>query len=166
MNDALAKQHIRGWLNELLDEPEYQHAFPVEINVLANGRVEVFIDSDTAVDFALCRRVSRHLEAHLDETQILGERYTLEVSSPGAKRPLTLPRQFAKHVGRTLEVRVDDERAVTGELTAVSDAGLTLHETVVERNEKNKRVKRDVTHELAFGDFRGATVQLSFKPPR
>jgi len=163
MNDVQTKQHIRGWLMELLDEPEYQHAFPVEINVLQNGRIEVFIDSDTAVDFALCRKVSRHLEAHLDETQILGERYTLEVSSPGARRPLTLPRQFGKHMGRHLEVRVDDDTTVTGELTAVTDSGLTLREEVVTRNEKNKRVKQEVIHELPFGDFRGATVQLRFK---
>ena len=163
MNDAQTKQHIRGWLNELLDEPEYQHAFPVEINVLPNGRVEVFIDSDTAVDFALCRRISRHLEAHLDETQLLGERYTLEVSSPGAARPLTLPRQFGKHLGRGLEVRVDDDTTVSGELVAVSDEGLTLREERVTRNEKNKRIKEEVTHHLPFGEFRGATVQLRFK---
>jgi len=165
MNDVQIKQHIRGWLLEMLDEPEYQHAFPVAINVFANGRIEVFLDSDEAVDFALCRRVSRHLEAHLDETQILGERYTLEVSSPGASRPLTLPRQFHKHIGRTLEVQLNTDERVQGELVSIDDEGLTLREEVVTRNEKNKRVKETLTHQVAFGEFRGATVQISFKKP-
>ena len=163
MTDAFAKQQIRGWLLELLDEPEYQHAFPVEINVHGGGRVEVFVDSDTAVDFALCRRISRHLEAHLDEGGLLGERYTLEVSSPGTSRPLTLPRQFGKHVGRELAVKVDDDTVVTGELTAVGDGGLTLTEERVVRDERNKRKKETVVHELPFGTFRAATVQLKFK---
>ncbi len=163
MNDVQAKQHIRGWLHELLDEPDYQHAFPVEINVLPNGRIEVFIDSDVAVDFDLCRTISRHLESHLDESQILGERYTLEVSSPGARRPLTMPRQFPKHIGRTLDVRINEETTLSGQLKQVTSQGLVLEEEVVKRNEKNKRVKEQVTHEVAFGEFRGATVQISFK---
>ena len=163
MTDAFAKQQIRGWLLELLDEPEHQHAFPVEINVHAGGRVEVFVDSDTAVDFALCRRISRHLEAKLDEGGMLGERYTLEVSSPGASRPLTMPRQFGKHVGRELAVKLDDDNVVTGELTAVGDDGLTLTEERVVRDERNKRKRQTITHELPFGSFRGATVQLRFK---
>lgn len=163
MTDAFAKQQIRGWLLEFLDEPEHQHAFPVEINVHGSGRVEVFVDSDDAVSFSLCRRISRHLEAHLDEGGMLGERYTLEVSSPGATRPLSLPRQFPKHVGRTLEVKIDDERAVTGELKGVSESGITLEETRTFRDERNKRQRETVTHELPFGEFRGATVQLKFK---
>ena len=163
MTDAFAKQQIRGWLQEFLDEPEHQHAFPVEVNVHAGGRVEVFVDSDRAVDFALCRRISRHLEARLDEGGMLGERYTLEVSSPGATRPLTLPRQFGKHVGRTLAVKVDDDATVTGELAAVTADGLTLTEERVVRDERNKRKKQTVTHDLPFGSFRGATVQLKFK---
>ena len=165
MTDAFAKQEIRGWLMQLLDQPEYQHAFPVEINVHGGNRVEVFVDADEAVGFALCRTISRHLEERLDEGQLLGERYTLEVSSPGVTRPLTLPRQFAKHVGRTLAAKLDDERAVTGELTAVTDTGITLREEATERDERGKRVKVERTHELPFASLRGATVQVDFTRP-
>ncbi len=162
MTDASAKTLIRAWLHELLDQPEYQHAFPVEINVLANNRVEVFIDSDTQVDFALCRKISRHLEEHLDEGQRLGERYTLEVSSPGVTRPLTLPRQFTKHLGRTLAVKVADGSTVTGELKAASEESLTLSEDVV-RKEGKKKIKETLVHEVPFEDLRGAVVQVSFR---
>ena len=161
-----AKQTLRGWLLELLAEPEYAHAFPVEINVLPGNRVEVFVDSDTGVDFALCRRVSRHLEAHLDETLLLGERYTLEVSSPGVSRPLQLPRQFGKHVGRTLRVKLDDERAVEGELVAADDEAITLREERVVRDERGKRRKEEHAHVLPYGTFRGATVVVDFSKPK
>lgn len=158
-----AKAQISTWLAEVLSDPEFAHAFLVEVTVHVNGRVELFLDADTGVDLELCRRVSRALEERLDETQLLGEKYTLEVSSPGPKRPLTAPRQFPKHVGRELTVAIDDERAVTGTLEAVTDAGLTLTEEVVRRDERNKRIKETLRHEIPFGGFRGATVHFSFK---
>ena len=158
-----AKDQIQIWLDELLSEPELAHGFLVELNVLPNGRIEVFLDGDAGVDLGMCQRVSRALEAKLDESQLLGERYTLEISSPGAKRPMTLPRQFNKHVGRTLEVVIDEEAKVSGQLTEVSDTGITLTEEVVRRDERNKKIKETLTHQIAFGSFRGATVQVSFK---
>jgi ribosome maturation factor RimP len=157
-----AAGQIEAWLLEFLQEPEYQHAFILEIKVAPNNKVEVFIDSDERVDFDLCRRVSRHLEEHLDETLLLGERYTLEVSSPGTARPLTNPRQFAKHVGRTLIVNLNEGDPVEGTLTEVTSDGLKLEEQVL-RREKKKKIKELVTHQIAFGSFSGAKVKLSFK---
>jgi len=157
-----AASQIQTWATEFLADPEYTHAFLMEIKMAGSTKVEVFIDSDERVDFTLCRKLSRHIEEQLDTTLLLGERYTLEVSSPGTTRPLTNPRQFTKHIGRTLTVKIDDENAVQGELTAVTDEGLTLEEVVV-RKEKKKKIKELVTHQVAFGTFEGATVKLSFK---
>jgi ribosome maturation factor RimP len=52
-----------------------------------------------------CTRVSRALEAFLDEQHELGERYTLEVSSPGLERPLTRPADFERFAGREIAVK-------------------------------------------------------------
>ncbi len=130
----------------------------------ATGRVEIFLDADQGVDLALCRRISRGLEEKLDETQLLGEKYTLEISSPGPSRPLTNPRQFPKHLGRTLEVQTEDaETTITGTLAEVTDERLVLTEQVVRRDEKNKKIKEELRHEIPFANLRGATVQFSFK---
>jgi len=157
-----AASQIENWALEFLADPEYKHAFLMEIKMGGGNRVEVYIDSDERVDFTLCRKLSRHIEAHMDSTLLLGEQYTLEVSSPGTTRPLTNPRQFPKHIGRTLTVNIDDENSVQGELTAVTEEGLTLQEEVV-RKEKKKKIKEQVIHQVAFGSFEGATVKLSFK---
>lgn len=164
MIDETSKHQLVRWLAEILQEEEFSHAFVVECNVLLSKRVEVFIDADKAVDFDLCRRISRLLEAKLDESLLLGESYTLEVSSPGIKRPMTLPRQFPKHIGRTLIVRLDEKTKITGQLATVSATGFTLKENTVQRDERNKKIKVELTHEVAFGNFLGATVELSFKP--
>jgi len=55
-----------------------------------------------------CARVSRALEAWLDEVPVLGERYALEVSSPGLERPVRWLRHWVRFVGRDVNVRLRD----------------------------------------------------------
>jgi ribosome maturation factor RimP len=65
----------------------------------------------------------------LDESGQLDEAvpgaYTLEVSSPGVDRPLTLPRHWRRNVGRLVSVRVGD-RTITGRVTATDGATVTF----------------------------------------
>lgn len=68
-----------------------------------------------------CARVTRHLEAYLDQREDIGERYVLEVSSPGIERPLVRPRDFERFAGREVAVRgygplVGRGRRLEGEL--------------------------------------------------
>jgi len=89
----------------------------------------VFIDSiaEAGVNLDDCLKVNRaisELEA-LDE-MIEGE-YALEVSSPGADRPLRLKEHFDGHIGETIEVRlaqkVADRIYAKGKLLSVSPEG-------------------------------------------
>ena len=68
-----------------------------------------------------CARVSRALEAWLDEDSDVPERYVIEVSSPGIERPLTRPRDWSRFQGQRVLVEgkvslLGDERRVEGEL--------------------------------------------------
>lgn len=51
-----------------------------------------------------CAVVSRAVEAQLDENGSLGERYVLEVSSPGLERPLRNAADWQRFVGRKASV--------------------------------------------------------------
>jgi ribosome maturation factor RimP len=51
-----------------------------------------------------CSRVSRALEAFLDEQETLSERYVLEVSSPGIERPLVKARDFERFAGQEVAI--------------------------------------------------------------
>jgi ribosome maturation factor RimP len=71
-----------------------------------------------------CATASRHLEAWLDASGVLGPKYVLEVSSPGMERPLRRLAQWARFVGREADVRLPDRGRVRARITAVdSDAG-------------------------------------------
>jgi ribosome maturation factor RimP len=82
--------------------------------------LRLFIDSPGGVDLALCERVT-------DELRDMLESFSLEVSSPGAERPLTKPEHFRRFMGRTVQVRtseaIEGQRRFTGTLTA-ADARL------------------------------------------
>jgi ribosome maturation factor RimP len=88
------------------------------------------LDAAAGLDIDTIATMSRRLGDVLDEHDLLPGAYTLEVTSPGADRPLTRPRDFARNAGR--EVRVtrhgDDEDAtpLTGEVVATTDAAVTL----------------------------------------
>jgi ribosome maturation factor RimP len=85
--------------------------------------VRVFIDHPDGVTLDLCEQVTHDLSE-------LRERYALEVSSPGSRRPLTKPHHFRRYLGRRATVRTrerhDDRRSFTGELVGASDDEVTI----------------------------------------
>ena len=91
--------------------------------VVGGDTLRLFIDHPDGVTLDLCERVT-HL---LPEVR---ERYALEVSSPGRKRPLTKPDHFRRFLGRRARVRLRDAReghaSFTGELVGANDAEVTI----------------------------------------
>ena len=89
----------------------------------AAERLRLYIDHPRGVDLALCERVTGELRDLL-------EAYALEVSSPGADRPLTKPEHFRRFLGRRVRVRTDDaidgQRNFTGTLTGADDEAVCV----------------------------------------
>lgn len=91
--------------------------------VVGGATVRLFIDHPDGVSLGLCERVTHHL------TEVR-EHYALEVSSPGARRPLTKPDHFRRFLGRRARVRTrgdhEGRRSFTGELVGASEAEVTI----------------------------------------
>ena len=90
----------------------------------------VDLDPEVLVGIDDIAALSRDLEEALDEHDPIAGGYTLEVTSPGADRPLTRPRDFARNRGRTLRVELpaaeQGSREIVGELTAATETTLTI----------------------------------------
>ena len=119
------EEQIKKLLLEQFKEEPFLDYFFIDITTFGN-KVEVFIDSDAGVSIGLCAKLNRFLQGHIDEAGWLGEKYTLDVSSPGIGRPLKLLRQYHKNIGRTLEVKVQEGKEHKGILIAVTEDEITL----------------------------------------
>jgi len=94
-------------------------------------RLQVRIDWQDAapgrkVTIEDCAAASRVLETWLDSSGVVGERYVLEVSSPGMERPLRRLSQWARFVGRDADVRLPDRGRVRARIAGVDPAERTV----------------------------------------
>jgi len=98
------------------------------------GGVEALEDSVGIED---CQRVSQDLSAILDVEdefgeEDLGEKYTLEVSSPGLDRPLRHEADYRRFAGRLAKLvttePIERQTAFAGRITGVIDGAVVLEE--------------------------------------
>lgn len=154
-------EKITNLLQQKFQEEGFEDCFLVEINTLPNNKVEVFVDSDSGINFIKCRTISRFLENDIDEQGWLGEKYTLDVSSPGIGRPLKFIRQYFKNIGRKLEVKRLSGGKLTGILTKVEEEAITLEEKTRVKEGK-KKVNKIIQTEIPFEDIKQAIVKITF----
>jgi ribosome maturation factor RimP len=79
--------------------------------------------------------------------------FTLEVTSPGVDRPLTLPRHWLKNINRLVKVVKLDGTVVNGRITSIEEANIVLLEDV------KGKVKE---HALSVNEIKRATVEIEF----
>ncbi len=148
------KDQIAELITPALQQAGY---FLEDINVVSPGNhriVTVIVDGESALNLDQVTVASKLVSELVDEAAFMGETpFTLEVTSPGIDRPLTLPRHFAKNVTRLLKVTKSDGSVVTGRITSNSDLDVTL--TVVEKKETKEVV-------VAFSEIKRAVVEIEF----
>jgi ribosome maturation factor RimP len=141
----------------------YPDVFVVEFSLAKGPRsvLSLLVDTDEGITIDKCARISRKLSAWLEENDPFDFPFALEVSSPGLSRPLKLPRQFHKNVGRKLKVKTTDGKAVTGVLEAVDATGITLQPEVKKKPKKSEN--QENTHiVVAFDAIQEAKIEISF----
>src|SRR6188508_2983864 len=123
----------------------------VDLSNAGKRRVlRVAIDKDGGVTMDDIADATREVSRVLDETDLMGQQaYTLEVSSPGVDRPLTLPRHWRRNTGRLVKVTLDDGSDVTGRVADSGAEGMTLEVDGTLR-------------EISYADVRKALVQVEF----
>jgi ribosome maturation factor RimP len=104
-----------------------------------------------------CTRVSRALEQWLDADggSPLGNRYVLEVSSPGIERPVRWHRHWARFVGHDVNVKLAGMGRVRARIVSVPTT-----ETVV------LQPQGGAEHEYRLEDVKDARLALPATPDR
>ncbi|SCZ17030.1 ribosome maturation factor RimP [Streptomyces sp. 136MFCol5.1] len=152
-------ERLRGLLEPLVSAKELDLE---EIEVSRAGRrrvLRIIVDSDEGVELDACAELSRAISEKLDETDAMGEdEYVLEVSSPGADRPLSEHRHYVRATGRLVKLQLTADGAA-GELVAriiaVDDDGLDLEVPGV-------KGRRPTSRRVAFDEIAKARVEIEF----
>ena len=138
-----------------------------ELVVRSAGRrrvVRVVIDSDHGVSLdeaaAISRTISERLDESGDQDPAGSEPYTLEVTSPGIGRPLTLPRHFRRARTRVVALVTTDGKTITGHVLAVTDTAVRL--IVPGRKGVGTGIKEV---DVPLADIDRAKVEVEFNHP-
>ncbi len=126
----------------------------VEVTPAGKYRVlRIAIDGDEGVSLDTISDATRAVTETLDASDVMGELpYTLEVTSRGVDRPLTLPRHWRRNVSRLVKVSLVEggsEHEVTGRITRADEESAVLDVDGTERV-------------LAYDDVASALVQIEF----
>ena len=108
----MAKEQITVLCEEVLAGTD---RFLVEVKVKPNNVIEVYVDSDTAVNIDHCAELSRYINEKLDRDV---EDYELSVLSWGLSGALKMDRQLQKYVGKDVEVKTKETGKMQGKLVS------------------------------------------------
>lgn len=121
-------------VTELLEPILLEHNLTLfDIEYVKEGNdmfLRVYIDKDGGVDLVDCSNVSEQLSEKLDDEDPIRAAYMLEVSSPGAERPLKTAEDFKKHIDEniyvSLYVHIDGEKEYEGKLMSFTNDVATI----------------------------------------
>ncbi|WP_171000722.1 ribosome maturation factor RimP [Lactiplantibacillus pingfangensis] len=108
----------------------------VDLEFVREGQswyLRLYIDKPGGINIEECAMVSDELSEKLDsmDPDPIPQAYFLEVSSPGAERPLKKEADYQNAIGKYIHVglyqKVDGKKAFDGDLAAVTPETLTIN---------------------------------------
>ncbi len=154
-----------------------------DVEISAAGRrtrIRVVVDADAGIDLDAIAAISQAVSAVLDDRdsaatalEVIGSGpYTLEVTSPGVDRPLTLPRHWRRNVSRLVEVTLTDTEGVDSESAGAdtSDPGQRddrlLMGRIVAANDTTVTIDVDgQAQDIPLVSIAHAIVRIEFRRP-
>jgi len=118
----MAEPLLRGKDMELVD---------LEFRKEGVGKVlRLFIDKKDGITVEDCAIISRELSTLLDVNEVIAERYVLEVSSPGLRRPLKKSEDFKRYEGKLVLIKtnepIENRKVFKGYLKDTNDEGIEM----------------------------------------
>ncbi|REE94458.1 ribosome maturation factor RimP [Paenibacillus taihuensis] len=101
MSTPKIKTAVEEMVKPFLDENGFELVDVEYVKEGSNWFLRVYVDKlEGHIDIDECGRISEYLSEKLDENDPISDAYFLEVSSPGAERPLKKPEDVHKSVGK------------------------------------------------------------------
>ncbi|AZA59056.1 ribosome assembly cofactor RimP [Chryseobacterium shandongense] len=152
------RKRIEELLNDFLETRK--DLFLIDLKISAGDDITVILDGDNGVSLQDCLDASRAIEFNMDREE---HDFSLQVMSAGLSEPLASLRQFAKNIGREIEVLLNNSEKIEGELAKADEEKITL----ILRYRKPKEIgkgKVDVEEEkeIPYSEIKKALVTIKF----
>jgi ribosome maturation factor RimP len=153
----VAHEDTRDRLSSVLTSPLQAAGLDLEaVEITPAGKrrlVRVAVDKDGGVNLDDIADATKQVSRLLDDSDVMGEQpYTLEVTSPGIDRPLSLPRHWRRNVSRLVKVTTTGNETLTGRIIEADDQRAVLD-------------VKGVTRSIDLADVAKARVQVEFNRP-
>ena len=132
----------------------------VDLKISVGNDVVVILDGDKSLSLQDCLEASRAIEFNLDREDV---DFSLQVMSPGLSEPLLLPRQYRKNIGRDLEVVLENNEKIVGELVNANEEKIELmlryrRPKLIGKGKEDVEEKREVP----YAEIKKALVVIKF----
>ncbi len=122
---------IRQFVDNALQK--YPQLFCVDVQVYPHKHIVIYIDGDHGVTIENCAQLNKAWYEQIELLQIFNpNQFSLEVSSPGADKPLKIYRQYMKHIGRIVHIQLKDEwgnkKNISGKLLKVTQDHIDIEQ--------------------------------------
>ncbi|MCM1273147.1 MAG: ribosome maturation factor RimP [Clostridium sp.] len=124
------EQHCTELVTPIIKEGNYEL---VDVEYVKEGQdyyLRVYADKAGGITIDDCVTISRALEQRLDEKDKIKDAYILEVSSPGLTRPLKKEKDFARSIGKLVDIKlykaIDGTKELSGILEAYDNDAITI----------------------------------------
>lgn len=152
------KQKVQDLLEEALAaRPDL---FLIEFTVSDANKILVILDGDNGINLQDCIDVSRAIDANIDKEEF---DFGLDVMSSGVSRPLTLPRQFVKNIGRKIQIKTSDNLDFEATIVTANESEVSL-EWQAREPKKTGKGKETVQKSLIlpYSEIKEAIIVISF----
>lgn len=127
-----APEHLQNLIEPIVTGLGYE-CVGIEYNPHPqHGLLRIYIDNENGILVDDCSKVSHQISGILDVEDPIQGNYQLEVSSPGANRPLFTIAQFEQFTGKTVTVNlykaIKGRRKITGLIQKVEEEIVFLSE--------------------------------------
>lgn len=126
------EQKAEALLSPIVESNGFELVDVEYVKEAGNWYLRGYIDKPGGITVNDCETVSRAFSDRLDEDDFIEDRYIMEISSPGLDRPLKKEKDFARSIGKLVEIRtyrpIEKQKEFCGELTAYDNNSVTIDE--------------------------------------
>ena len=126
------EQKAEALLSPIVESNGFELVDVEYVKEAGNWYLRGYIDKPGGITVHDCETVSRAFSDRLDEDDFIEDSYIMEISSPGLDRPLKKEKDFARSIGKLVEIRtyrpIEKQKEFCGELTAYDNNSVTIDE--------------------------------------